>query len=288
MISIIIPTYNQEKFLKASIDSALSQDYADKEIIVINDGSTDSTSDILATYNEITIITTPNRGLSAARNTGIEASKGDWITFLDSDDALLPGALTHLIAPAAAMEADVCIGGQKTAVILSPTTALSKTLYRTLDGSAWGKLYRRELLENERFTPGLYYEDLEFLSRLYRHARRIVTCDHEVYYYRNNPEGISTTFSERRFDLLKVTEMIESAMAESYPDLRKSVRNRRLAACLHILHLLKSQGMPPRYRSVAEECISEIRRLRAEAITDPASRIKIRVGAFLSYLGIYL
>lgn len=287
MISIIIPTYNQDQYLKACIDSALRQSYQDKEIIVINDGSTDSTQDILATYNDITVITTPNRGLSAARNTGIAASRGEWITFLDSDDMLLPGALSYLVAPAVAMDADICIGGQKTAVLLSPRNALRKTLYRTLDGSAWGKIYRRELIINEIFTPGLYYEDLEFLFRVYRKAHRVVTCDHEVYSYRHNPEGISNAFSERRFDLLRVTEMIERVIADSPADLRRSARNRRLAACLHILHLLKKERMQNVYPAIIAKCKSEVRRLRAEAIADPASRTKIRLGALISYLGIY-
>lgn len=288
MISVIIPAYNQQEYLRQCIDSAVGQKYGDKEIIVVNDGSTDNTADILASYSGIKVISTHNQGLSSARNTGVDASKGEWITFLDADDMLLPDSLEHLIAPAMAMDADVCIGGQKTAMILSPETALRKTLYRKIDGSAWGKLYRRDLLLSERFTPQLYYEDLDLLSRLYRKAHRIVTADHAVYYHRPNPAGISQAFSERRFDLLKVTYLIERNLAECSARIRKGARNRRLAACLHILHMLKSLGLEKQYSEIRSECLSEVLRLRSEAIADPASRIKIRIGALLSYLGVYL
>lgn len=288
MISIIIPTYNTEAYLRECLESAIRQDYTDKEIIVVNDGSTDSTKDILSEYDSIKVIDTPNYGLSAARNTGIEAASGKWITFLDSDDTLASGALRHLEETAETLDADICIGGQKNAVILSPDKALKETLYRTIDGSAWGKLYKREILIEERFTPGLYYEDLDLLIRLYTKVSRIVTCDKEVYHYRNNPEGISKAFTQRRFDILKVTGKIEEYLRSQSPSIRRSARNRRLAACMHIIHMLRKNNAEKDYAEIADLCRNEIQRLRAEAITDPHSRNIVRLGALLSYLGIYI
>ena len=94
-VSIIIPTFNRGWIIKAAIDSVLAQNFNDYELIVVDDGSTDNTSDLLATYAEqITCIQQKNRGVSAARNTGIRASHGSLIAFLDSDDYWLPGKLS--------------------------------------------------------------------------------------------------------------------------------------------------------------------------------------------------
>lgn len=91
-VSIIIPVYNVEKYLAECLDSACNQTHQNKEIIIINDGSTDGSSEIISLYEkkhkEIKVITTENRGQSAARNTGIENATGDYIIFLDSDDWL--------------------------------------------------------------------------------------------------------------------------------------------------------------------------------------------------------
>jgi glycosyltransferase involved in cell wall biosynthesis len=94
LISVIIPTFNRGWALKAAIDSVLGQDYRNKELIIVDDGSTDNTGDILHTYeNRITVIRQKNTGVSAARNRGIRTARGSYIAFLDSDDRWLPGKL---------------------------------------------------------------------------------------------------------------------------------------------------------------------------------------------------
>lgn len=93
MVSVIIPCYNQGPYLGEAIESVLRQSDTHFEIIVINDGSTDDTSEVVACYRQARCIEQPNQGLSAARNVGIRASKGKYLVFLDADDRLLPGAL---------------------------------------------------------------------------------------------------------------------------------------------------------------------------------------------------
>jgi glycosyltransferase involved in cell wall biosynthesis len=95
LVSVIIPTYNRGWILKEAIDSVLSQDFDDFELIVVDDGSTDNTQDILDGYaRDITVIRQDNRGVSAARNAGIDSASGQFIAFLDSDDLWLPGKLS--------------------------------------------------------------------------------------------------------------------------------------------------------------------------------------------------
>jgi len=94
MVSVVIPTYNRAPYVTMAIESALAQSYQDYEIIVVDDGSTDGTRDVLEPYRDrIRYMYQDNKGVSAARNTGIQESRGEWIAFLDSDDEWLPNKL---------------------------------------------------------------------------------------------------------------------------------------------------------------------------------------------------
>ncbi|MFC1826131.1 glycosyltransferase family 2 protein [Thermodesulfobacteriota bacterium] len=97
-VSVIIPTYNRALMLKEAIDSVLAQDFQDFELIVVDDGSTDQTSEILNAYREdITVLHQHNQGVSSARNAGVTAASGSLVAFLDSDDLWLPRKLSHQI-----------------------------------------------------------------------------------------------------------------------------------------------------------------------------------------------
>lgn len=100
MISVIIPLYNKETIIEKSLNSVLKQDYDDFEIIIVNDGSTDKSAEIVQSIKDpcIRLIEQENGGPSKARNTGVKHAKGEWIVFLDADDELLPGALKHYSA----------------------------------------------------------------------------------------------------------------------------------------------------------------------------------------------
>src|SRR5215217_7762241 len=93
LVTVVIPCYNQAHFLKEAIESVLKQSYAHYEIVVVDDGSTDETSEVASSYEGVRLIRQENRGLAEARNTGIKHSEGDFLVFLDADDRLLPEAL---------------------------------------------------------------------------------------------------------------------------------------------------------------------------------------------------
>lgn len=95
LISVIIPCYNQANYLSEAIESVLSQENVQVELLVVNDGSTDATANVARQYPDLVYLEQENRGLSAARNTGIRHSQGAYLTFLDADDVLTPGALSH-------------------------------------------------------------------------------------------------------------------------------------------------------------------------------------------------
>ena len=113
MISIIVPVYNASLYLRECLDSILTQSYTDYELILVDDGSTDGSEAILSAYRDaypcIKLIRQENKGVSAARNRGLDCAVGEWVAFIDADDYLLPGALALLVDRAYTTKADVVI-----------------------------------------------------------------------------------------------------------------------------------------------------------------------------------
>lgn len=183
MISVIIPLYNKEPIIERSLQSVLSQDYDDFEVVVVNDGSTDHSADIVRSINDprIRLIEQENGGPSKARNTGTKNAKGEWILFLDADDELQPGALMAFSQKTSAVpEADMFLG--EVIIEKSAKDILTKKyregfvnnifkshIFGLLYQCSGSTLYRKSLCEQNFFDERIRrYEDLERLFRLYR------------------------------------------------------------------------------------------------------------------------
>lgn len=226
--SIIIPVYNVEPYLKECLDSVLGQTCGDFEAVCVNDGSTDGSLSILEDYAErdsrIRVISQPNGGLSAARNTGIDAAQGDYILFLDSDDWLESDTLQTL-ADNLDGEDMLCFGGRRydeatdtyrSADILPRTTYDSGMDYYNTDALAKRdfafvcvvlRCYRRQFLASHslRFREGILHEDNLFTPQACYHAQRVKVVDNTLYNYRIRHGSIMTTRSLRsREDMLRI------------------------------------------------------------------------------------
>ena len=269
MISIIVPAYNAEKYLDACLESILTQD-ACMEVIVVDDGSTDSTYDI-AVRHGVKAIRQPNKGLSSARNTGLDNASGKWVLFVDADDCLMPRAI-----PASS----------STPLVFASNWISSTTLYQTspdsINNSVCGKLYASRLFTGERFTEGLYYEDLDIFYRIYRHVDRIAVINVPVYFYRTNHGSILHRFDRRRLDALKVTERMENDIAAP---LKKAARDRRLSANFNAFALITANDHDGIYTREADMCWSVIRELRMSSLLNPRVRAKNKAGIILSFFG---
>lgn len=190
-LSVIIPVYNVEKYLARCIESVLLTDRADYEIIIVNDGSTDSSPDIARGYAEqfpalIRLISTPNGGLGHARNTGLDAATGDYVLFLDSDDRLSAGAMEEILNMAD-WSFDICIFDHVSVTEDDKFLKLNHGCDREGDFSlaeypellfqppnACVKLFRRSLFGDDiRFPGRLWFEDLYTIPKLYLRAARI-------------------------------------------------------------------------------------------------------------------
>lgn len=214
-VSIIVPVYNGERFLRICIDSILAQTFADFELILVNDGSSDRSADILAEYEKadarVRVVTQKNQGVSAARNAGLDVCRGEFVRFIDCDDTLPPDSLDVLVKKARGNGSDLVIAAYHEVVgksaMLRDLPKSEETMpcndflkhfsrYPTsfYYGVLWNKLFRRELIANAhlRFTPGMTWgEDFTFVAQYLVYVERVSYTGASVYNYLRNPDGLT-------------------------------------------------------------------------------------------------
>lgn len=252
-IGVIVPVYNVEKYLSQCIESILCQTYTDFELILVNDGSTDSSPSICNEYSHkdprIRVINKQNGGLSDARNCGIDSFHGEYITFVDSDDFLLPDALMTLANLCKSQNADMsCCGSLRCEceqtvenLTIPPLTPVSVVytndrMHAFLSGKligtmAWAKLYSAKLLSDIRYPVGKYHEDVFTTYKLVHEAKKIAVTNQPCYVYRKNPVSITQKFTPKRFDSVEGELQQANFIEEMYPDLISLAYSKLIYAC---------------------------------------------------------
>lgn len=230
LVSIIIPVYNVEQYLRKCLNTVISQTYMNLEIILINDGSTDSSPDICREYagkdSRIILINQENGGLSAARNAGIAISHGEYIGFVDSDDYVYLDMYEHLVKALEHKKADIaeCLAeevtqDQETAVKNQGSYYYEMTgeeaLYRLMSHkkgirpryAVWNKLFRREFIEDLRFPNGEIHEDYFYDALAFLRTEKYIIVESKLYCHRNRPYSITAVpFNEKDYDKVKHIE----------------------------------------------------------------------------------
>lgn len=234
LISLIIPIYNIEQYLKKCIESVLNQTYTNLEIILINDGSTDSSYSICTEYKDkrIKLISTENRGLSSARNIGLENATGTYISFIDGDDYVHNNYISLLYKTLIKYNADISLchflKGTSSELenqipnsiftnqeySISGVEGIKKILIESTHENyvvSWGKLYKKELFEDITFPIGKYNEDSFVTYKLYNKTNIISYVNAPLYYYVQRPESImGSKISIKRYDqILGAKENLE-------------------------------------------------------------------------------
>ena len=256
-LSIIVPIYNVAPYLRKCVDSLLAQDISDYEIILVDDGSTDDSGAIadelvhafslspLASRLQLRVIHQSNAGLSAARNTGIAAAIGDYIMFVDSDDYLQPNVLGTLMEQVGRDNLDVLRFNyqnvRESGEVFVPHEGM-KTDYNNysseptdgltfLNDRMWVQCYvvqflvRREIVLQEQFTPGIYFEDTDWTPRMLLRSKRVASTDLVVYNYLWR-EG-SITLSQKDINKMRKQLNDKLALIGKLNMLGNSVANRR-------------------------------------------------------------
>lgn len=206
-LSIIIPAYNCEKYIEKCIKSIIEQKDDLIEIIIINDGSTDNTLQIceeLATkYNNIKLINQENKGVSYARNIGIENANGKYVMFVDSDDYLVENSLEAvkqlLTKDIDVLRCSYIVNGKKEMIFTKKTFDMYEFFQKTNQNVVWGQAIKRELLNDIRFNEEIFYgEDLLFNCQLYKKCKNIKYTDIVLYNYRQSVDSVSRNYKNSK------------------------------------------------------------------------------------------
>lgn len=228
LISVIVPVYNVEAYLKRCVESLRAQTYENIEIILVDDGSPDGCPAICDFYADkdprIRVIHQKNEGLSGARNAGIRMAEGEYLAFVDSDDYVAPDFIQSLYA--LLRETGCAIGQCRFAYVqgepLKSEPGSSFRIYRgeslmeqlygpeeeaTYFVVAWNKLYKRELFDEIHFPPGRIHEDEATTYRLFHAGKKLAFLDRALYgYYTENAGSITSAFSGKRLQWLDAHE----------------------------------------------------------------------------------
>lgn len=275
LISVIVPVYNVEAYVRECVESLVAQTYPNFEIVLVDDGATDSSGaicdELVAANENVTCLHKENGGLSDARNYGLARSRGEWVSFVDSDDYVSPifigtlyNAATKFECPVAAVpggkdfrDGEPCRlvekirpvtpeaprgvrDGQENEVrpvVAAPLGArdvLYKMLYQQIDTGAQWRLYRREVLGEDPFPKGLYYEDLASTYKFVHRAGKVALVDcRELYAYRKRCTSIirQSYRHVKGYSAATVAGQLYQDISVWYPDLIKAASSRCFSVC---------------------------------------------------------
>ena len=230
MISVIVPVYNVEEYLEECLESIKRQTYTDIEVILVNDGSIDRSKEICERYCEkdsrFKLVSQENKGQSVARNLGMAESKGEFISFVDSDDVLKEDMLEQLIKQMTSEDVDIVecwYTNEKQELELS-TPKNVKIIFQGNSKEALvslcrdnivrlnpvAKLYRREVIINFPFSEGVIYEDVFAGIGILKHIRKMVKINYIGYYYRvRQGSTMNREFNIKNLDLFTICDKLE-------------------------------------------------------------------------------
>jgi glycosyltransferase involved in cell wall biosynthesis len=220
-ISIIVPVYKVEKYIKDCLDSLLKQTFIDFELILVDDGSPDKSGKICDEFaqkdSRIKVIHKKNGGLSSARNAGLDLIIGEYVCFVDSDDIVHKKMLELLYSTLIENNAEIAVGKFETfkdndiidleydlemfTQLITPEKLIEKAICKDdISFSVCNKMFKSSLWDEIRFREKTYYEDEDLTYRVFDKAKICILCDYKFYYYRMNFDGISHNISPKIID----------------------------------------------------------------------------------------
>lgn len=258
LISIIVPVYNVEKYLEKCINSLISQTYSNIEIILVDDGSTDSSSQIIDDYAKkdfrIKVIHKKNGGQSEARNVGINISHGKYITFVDSDDYISIDYIEYLYCLLKKYNGDISICSVKVVnennnksrkeetrvEIYNKQQAFENLLYsQGIEVAVYAKMYEKSYFDNIEFPVGQKYEDIAIIYKLMDKANKIIYGNKECYFYLTRKGSTSKSgFNENELWYIKNVNKMLDFFDGNYKDLANATNRYRVYSNFRILRIL--------------------------------------------------
>lgn len=315
LISVIVPVYNGQDYLEKCIESIEAQTYENIEVLIINDGSTDATGQVCVSlkqrYPNISVITTEDEGVSAARNVGLDAAKGAYVTFVDADDRIRPKMLEALYQGMMDTGSDICGCGFLIWEKEEDWEELLKGRYRLekgkeyrpqdyleqeiLNGNSrcWSKLYRRGAIGKLRFRRGLSIgEDMLFLVELIPYVRSIAELPYPGYGYYRNPKGaMNRAFTPRYMDQISCWEYAREQMPDK-PEIQRKVTTILIVSVMLTVGKLAmlSSAERRKHKSYISACHAKLKEeLQVEGAYEGLDRgYRLKVRLFLTAPSVYL
>jgi glycosyltransferase involved in cell wall biosynthesis len=284
LLTVVIPVYNVEKYLKRCVESVLVQEWHNYDILLVDDGSTDSSpqicDDYAKVYDFISVIHKKNGGLSEARNTGILHAKGEYVYFPDSDDWIEPDTFMVLAEVVESQKFDIIsfnrefVKGEEDAIVSDSLVTqvfegkdafVQMLKHSYITGFANDKIYRKSLFTDNdiQFPIGKYYEDLGTNYKLFLSAKKVYATNQKYYHYLiDNPDSITQSWNEKKF-----SDMFGFYKEVFYSDFVRSQLNKEelqisqlyyVNGLVHILASLYKSKLDKKYIEITNEVKQEL------------------------------
>ena len=284
-ISVIVPVYNTEDYLERCIRSIMEQTYKNLEIVVVNDGSTDNSLNVLESLkkedNRIVIINQENMGVSKARNKGLDYATGEFITFVDSDDFIEKDMYEIMINHLVEEDADLCrikafiynreggieeISKERNVFIYNNELEIMNVyLQNELKIAVWDKMFRRSAVEKIRFDASLFNEDAAYVWEACLNSRKIVMDTKQLYHHIKRPNNSLTSapFSESNLTLYRYCKENFDKLMNEYEGKEQQAYLFYFNGLFHLLKVYKrdwdGDNLPNLYKKEITEIIKELK-----------------------------
>ena len=279
LVTVIVPIYNVEKYVQTCVKSICEQSYSRLEIILVDDGSTDESGvicDLLQSKdNRISVIHQKNYGLSEARNSGIRKANGEYLFFVDGDDAIDKNCIQELYENCIKYNADIAITdgimfedslpfvkiNDSKCELWSPKECMKNMLIaRQCGHSSWGKLFKAKLWEGEEFPKGKLYEDYATTYKIVGKSKIIVNLDDNMYFYRKRSGSImNSNINEKKLTIISISEEVTNYLCEYSERLREYAVYRQMVIYMKALDEILDYDMKA-FQSYQDVIINKIKK----------------------------
>lgn len=312
LISVVVPVYNVKKYLQECVDSLIKQTYSNIEILLIDDGSTDGSSELCDQIEKqdsrIRVIHKTNGGLSDARNNGIEVARGSYISFIDSDDFVAPNYFEVLYNAITKNNADLAmcgferfkdediVDGIKTQSsmfvnIQKNEEVLRNVLYQIEQNvysvAAPCKLYKVSNFKTLRFPVGKLNEDMAIIIEIMEMNSKIAVVHSNLYFYRINPNSITQQkFNKRRMDVIEISEKIMHKVSKRFPSLENAAKSTLYSRSFEMLTIAYNSTNKNEFIKEKEKLKHCIKTTRKDVLFDKYTRVTVKISSLLSFFSI--
>ena len=302
MISVIVPVYKVEKYLNKCVQSILAQTYKDFELILVDDGSPDGCPKICDAYLEkdlrVKVVHKKNGGLSDARNAGIGIAKGDYITFIDSDDYVSKDYLLSLVSIQKKYNADIVVAGievffegetpkERTSgkvLCYSGKEALEKMLYQDMiDTSACAMLIPTAIARKFLFPIGKYHEDEFTTYKYYAEVKKVAVTTQKQYFYLQRNGSIMHVFGQTSLDELDAADNLVEFCKKNYRDIVSAAESKKFSDYCQVF--LLNSNLKKEYPDIYCRIDNYLKEKRIQILLDKKCRGKNRMAAMLLLFG---